>query len=150
MTIHPAQWLVEKRVIFAYAEGDMTNEEMVIHNQRMIDLLDVGQAPIYTLLVTHPDTTLPKPNLATGRRILSFIRHKNVGKHLVVHRPNSLMARMSVILANIAGGPYRHFGSLNDALNYLQSIDDTVDWDSANISLLDVVVDYPSNASNSV
>lgn len=150
MTIYSAQWLVDKRVIFAYGEGNMTNQEMTIHNQRMIDLLDVGQAPIYTLLVTHPDTSLPKPNLATGRRILSFIRHENIGKNIVVHRPNSLMARMSVILAKIAGGGYRHFGSLDDALNYLQSIDDTIDWDSADMALLDVIVDYPPNASNSV
>ena len=33
MAIHQAQWLIEKRVIFGYAFGELTNDEMATHNE---------------------------------------------------------------------------------------------------------------------
>lgn len=150
MTIHEAQWLVPQRVIFGYAQDEITNDEMQIHNTRMLTLLEQGDAPVYVLLVTHPDSTLPKPSIASGRKILSFIGHHKLGCSIIVHNPNSLMARMSVILASIANVRHRHFGAVEEALTYIQNIDDTVDWQKADMSLLDILPDYPPSASNSV
>ena len=139
MAIKPAQWLVDKRVIFGYAYGELTDDEMMEHNDRMIELLEQGEPFIHAILVTHPDTQLPTPNIASGRRILSFIGHKNLGWNVIVHNPNSIMAKLSIVLAKIARARYRQFHNVDMAVEFLREIDKSVDWDQADMSLLNVI-----------
>jgi hypothetical protein len=150
MPTQPAQWFVDQRVIFAYAYGDLTNDEMAQHNERMIELLDSADPLVHVILVTHPETHLPKPSIAAGRRILSFIGHKNLGWNIVVHNPYTIMAKMSILLAKISRARYRQFDNVDVAINFLKEIDRTVDWNTADISLLKVLESYPPNAPNSV
>lgn len=139
MATQHAQWLVNKRVIFAYAYGSLSNDEMMEHNDRMIALLDESKPLVHALLMTHPNTVLPKPSLASGVRILSFVRHPNLGWNVVVHNPHTIMAKLSVILAKITRARYRQFDNVGEAIKFLKDIDPSVDWDTANMSLLDVV-----------
>jgi len=150
MAIHQAQWLVEKRVIFGYAYGELTNDEMAIHNARMIELLDSAEPFVHALLVTHPDTELPMPSVTAGRNILSFVNHANLGWNVIVHNPNSIMAKLSVVLAKIARVRYRQFADIDMAMSFLQEIDKTVDWDRADMSLFRVIDAQPPSASNSI
>ncbi len=150
MANQPAQWLVHQRVIFGYAYGELTNDEMAQHNERMIELLDDAKPFVHTILVTHPDTRLPTPSIAAGRRILSFIGHKNLGWNIVVHNPYSIMAKMSILLAKVARARYRQFDNIYDAIDFLKEIDTTVDWTTANMSLLEILDNYPPKAPNSV
>lgn len=149
MAIQQAQWLVEKRVIFGYAYGELTNDEMAVHNERMIALLDSAEPFVHALLVTHPETQLPTPSLTSGRNILSFIGHPNLGWNVIVHNPHSIMSKLSVVLAKIARARYRQFANIDMALSFLKEIDKTVDWDSADMRLLNVIDSQPPSASNS-
>lgn len=139
MAIHQAQWLVKRRVIFGYAYGELTNDEMAVHNERMIELLDSAEPFVHALLVTHPDTQLPIPSLTAGRNILSFINHSNLGWNVIVHNPNSIMSQLSIVLAKIARVRYRQFANIDIAISFLKEIDKTVDWDTADMDLLKIV-----------
>jgi len=139
MAIQEAQWMIDKRVIFGYAYDDLTNDEMLGHNNRMIELLDEGEPLVHAILVTHPETKLPTPSIASGNRILSFIGHRNLGWNIVVHNPNSIMAKLSIILAKIARARYRQFDNIDEAIQFLKEIDKSVDWDTADMTLLNVI-----------
>lgn len=149
MAIQTAQWLVDKRVIFGYAYDELTNDDMAAHNDRMIELLDQSKPFVHVLLVTHPDTQLPTPSLSAGRSILSFIGHQNLGWNVIVHNPNTIMAKLSVVLAKIARVRYRQFDNFDMALSFLKEIDKSVDWVSADTSLFEIIKSQPPNASNS-
>lgn len=150
MAIQTAQWLVDKHVIFGYAYDELTNDDMAAHNDRMIELLDQSKPFVHALLVTHPDTQLPTPSLSAGRSILSFIGHQNLGWNVIVHNPNTIMSKLSVVLAKIARVRYCQFENFDMALSFLKEIDKSVDWDTVDMSLLDILDSHPPSASNSV
>ena len=107
--------------------------------KRMIELLDSAEPFVHALLITHPDTQLPIPSVTSGRNILSFINHANLGWNVIVHNPDSIMAQLSIVLAKISRARYRQFGKTDMAISFLKEIDRTVDWDNADMNLLKIV-----------
>ena len=142
MTIFPAQWLIQKQVIFGYAYGDITNAEMEAYNKCMVNLLNTSNHAVHVLFVTHPDSQLSSPSIASGRRILSYMGHHNLNWNVAVNNPKLLLGKLSVILAQVARVRYRQFTYVDDALHFLKEIDDTLDWSKADWAKLDVITDH--------
>lgn len=135
MSIQPAQWLVEKRVIIAYATGQGTRDEFDQHNQRMIELLDEGESPVHVILINE-NFRPPTPSLSQAVTMLSFLRHKNLGWIFMVADDTVGTNYASVLLARLLRVQYQRFTTIEATLAFLKNADKTVDWDSMDEALL--------------
>lgn len=87
--IHPAQWLIENRVIYTYGEGIVSLAEMREHSQHVIALLDEGIGPVHIVLDSSPDFRPETVDLRSGLDNLSFVHHRSIGWTVQIVRRQS-------------------------------------------------------------
>jgi len=136
MPIQPAQWLVPQRVIYAYAWGAVTPEDLAEHNSRMNTLIAEGTPLVHVILDSAPTQTLSNPSLKTGMDTLSFIRRDDFGFTAQIGSANPVAKFGSILLAKVLRARYRMVDNIESAVQILKDYDSTVDWSQADMTVI--------------
>ena len=137
MPIQSAEWLVPKRVIYAYAWGKVTPDDMVAHNARMLELIESGTPLVHVILNSKDGMEIANPSLRAGMDQLSFIRRDDLGFTIQVRSLNPIAKSSSILMAKVTRVRFRMVDSMDEAISFLTDYDATVDWTTANMSLID-------------
>jgi hypothetical protein len=128
LPVTTAQWIVEGRVLYAYAWGNFTIDELLAHDARMVELAEAGTAPVHALL--HSDIeTPPSLRLDVARSISQALGHPALGWVLLIDRQNSIVQFISRTLARFFGVKYKNFPNLEEAIAFLEAEDASINWD---------------------
>ena len=133
LPIRTAQWIVEGRVLYAYAWGVLTIDELLTHDARMIELADAGTAPVHALLYSDIEKP-PSLRLDVARSISQALGHPALGWVILIDQQNAIVQFISRTLARFFGVKYKNFETLDDAITFLKAEDPNIDWNQLNDS----------------
>ncbi len=145
MPIEPAQWLVPNRVIYAYAWGSITPEDLEQHNERMNTLIAEGIPLVHVILDSSPDYQMTNPSLKIGLDTLSFIRRTDFGFTAQVGTGNAAAKFGAIMLAKILRARYRMVDTVEEAVEQLKTYDTTVDWTQGDMDLIETIKNSVNN-----
>jgi hypothetical protein len=119
-------WYLEKRVILAILDGDMTLEASYAVSDSVAQHLEQGLAPVHLVVDT---TTLGKyPNSLKEIRNVSsrYMANPNLGRIVVVSAANPVTRFIASTLTQLAGIRLRLVDTLDEALMTLKQVDETL------------------------
>lgn len=126
--IHPAQWLIENRVIYTYGEGIVSLAEIREHSQHVIALLDEGIGPVHIVLDSSPDFHPETVDLRSGLDNLSFVHHGSIGWTVQILEGNHGMRFIARLIARFARISYQAANNRQEAFDFLRVMDNSLDW----------------------
>ena len=118
-------WAVEKRVIVSTFVGDVTKEDLIEYTNQMREWVKEGEQPLYHI---SNSLELTKVHLSLGA-LLQLIRSVGVFGHLAwqidvnLNPTNKMLAALSSQIMRLRT---RTVPSMNDAVNFIKSIDDSL------------------------
>ncbi|PJF31987.1 MAG: hypothetical protein CUN52_02340 [Phototrophicales bacterium] len=127
-------WAVEKRVIISTFIGDVTREDLMSYINQMREWVKQGEQPLYHI---SNSLELTKVHLSLGA-LLQLVRSVGIFGHLAwqidvnLNPTNKMLAALSSQVIRIRT---RTVPSMNDAVNFIKSIDITlanVEWNIPN------------------
>lgn len=119
------EWAVEKRVIISTFIGDVTKEDLLSYINQMRELVKQGEQPLYHI---SNSLELTKVHLSLGA-LLQLVRSMGIFGHLAwqvdvnLNPTNKMLAALSSQIMRIHS---RTVPSMNDAVNFIKSIDTTL------------------------
>ena len=134
--ITPAQWLIKDRLIYAYAEGTATMQELRQHSDRVIALLNESSQPAHILLESSPDFRPERLDLRSGLDSLKFVHHQSLGWAVQVLQGNHSMRFVARLISRFARINYQIVESRDAAFNFLQMMDSNLDLSQMDKSIL--------------
>ncbi len=134
--IYPAQWLIKNRIIYAYAEGPTSLADLREHSLRVEALLDEGTAPVHIVLDSKRDFRPERIDLRSGLDNLRFVNHKSIGWIVQVIEGNHAMRFVARLIARFARINYQTVTTHQEALEFLRVMDDSLDWDQSDDSVI--------------
>ena len=136
MMAYKTQWVIQDRLVYGQLSGDMTVEDMTVFNQENEAILEEG-VPLVHFLIHDADLTSVPISLGTLSNVLSFIKGENLGWVVTIGEGSFRMGEfLSATLARIAQVRYKRVATLQEAIDFLQPLDPTLDWDNADYSVL--------------
>lgn len=120
-------WLVQDRVIYAKVWAEQTLEEIQESNEAVLQYLNAGTPLIHIIL---DDSGLEKTpvNLAQLKGATQFLRHESLGWGITIGKTSGTTKFLTGMLASLFGIRYRRCETLEEALEFLQQRDTTVNW----------------------
>jgi len=137
-------WAVEKRVIISTFVGDVTREDLIEYVNQMREWVKEGEQPLYHI---SNSLELTKVHLSLGA-LLQLIRSVGIFGHLAwqidvnLNPTNKMLAALSSQIMRLRT---RTVPSMNDAVNFIKSIDDSLVDATWNITSRCIEVDNPVN-----
>lgn len=137
MSIQLGKWLVPNRVIYTYADaGIPTLPVWEAHNARMHDLLANGERPVHIILEQHPDYKPTSIDMGFAVRSLTFFAHPSIQYTISVSPSVHELNFRSAMIAELYDVKRFHTTTITEAINLLKQLDNSVDWESADTSIL--------------
>lgn len=137
-------WAVEKRVIISTFVGDVTKDDLIEFINQMREWVKEGEQPLYHI---SNSLELTKVHLSLGA-LLQLIRSVGIFGHLAwqidvnLNPTNKMLAALSSQIMRLRT---RTVPSMNDAVNFIKSIDDSLIDVTWNITSRCIEVDNPVN-----
>jgi len=116
-------WLVEKRVIFSQTSGYLTTDDLITHNSVMEEYARVGENLVH-IISDSTDVT----GMNVGLRDLQKIRFPalpNLGWAISIS-PKPMERFFASVMMQLTNKRGRQFATLEEALRFLQEIDETL------------------------
>lgn len=128
-------WYVEKRVLYIRWPEVLTLEALKEANDEIVTYLDAGTPLVHTIQDTSSMAKYPS-NLLKLHQTLTFLRHPALGWVLAVsHDP--MVVFLGTVLPQMSGrSRTRVFRTMADLLAFIEDQDRSVDWTSADPSIL--------------
>lgn len=119
------RWAVEKRVIISTFVGDVTKEDLIEYVNQMRELVKEAEQPLYHI---SNSLELNKVHLSLGA-LLQLVRSVGIVGHIAwqidvnLNPTNKMLAALSSQVMRLRT---RTVPSMNDAVNFIKSIDDSL------------------------
>ncbi|MGB1287363.1 MAG: hypothetical protein ACPG7F_12570 [Aggregatilineales bacterium] len=133
-----ARWLIDKRVIYACAANKGSIEFMEAHNQRMIALLNIADAPVYAILENR-NFQPPVIGIRRTIEILSFIKHPALAHVIFINDGNPALDMTGQLIARFIGIRFKCLESVSEALDFLSKNASDLDMSQVNTAMLEQV-----------
>jgi hypothetical protein len=142
---YKVDWYVEKQVVFVQMWGKVAVEDYVNYFRDCHAAYDMSDRPMVHVIV-DASRMVHNPNLLEIKRAMPKERHPREGWILsVVDGPANVLTRFVVnMVSNATNQRLRHFNNLNAAIEFLQNMDSTVDWDHARPEALQAAEGEPA------
>jgi len=126
MSAHVA-WLYRDRIIHQQFYGQMTFQDITYVTETTQPMMEVGSAPIHTLVDARFVEKYPT-NLTALRQAVTLPASDRLGWVIMLNNGNPVLKFLSVVLAQvtIANVRMRIFETLEQALRFLLSMDATL------------------------
>jgi hypothetical protein len=120
-----SDWCVTKRVVYSRVVGDLSLDDLAQASQRMITLLDQGDAPIHHIADMYAMGEYPL-DLKAITKAMPFLRHSKLGWFIGV-RPRHVVAdALANMLMQAAGVEFRIKATHEGAVQLLRRIDSSL------------------------
>ncbi len=131
------EWYIQDRVIFHRGVGDQTLEIILKNNNRFIQMIEEGSAPVHIIVDARQVGLIPLP-LFRLSQATSFFKHPSLGWFIAI--PSSPTIKfIAGFLPQIVGLPrYRVVRDLDSAIVLLKEKDLTLDWSKAKQDILTI------------
>jgi hypothetical protein len=118
------EWLVEKRVLYIKAVGDITLEELEIAVERMQSMMDNGEAPIHSISDNRFIGKFPT-SLSTLKKFMK--RHPKVTGWSLLIQENTATRFIGEMLTRFLGqSNIKSFKALSEGLAFLERNDQSL------------------------
>ncbi|MBI1279096.1 MAG: hypothetical protein GC179_13290 [Anaerolineaceae bacterium] len=128
------EWYIKDRVIFHRGFGDQSLEQIQQNNNRFIEMIEAGRAPVHIIVDAQQVSLIPIP-LFRLSQTTSFFKHPSLGWFVAI--PGNPITRfIAGFLPQIAGlHHYRVMRDFDSAAAFLKEKDVTLDWSKVNHNL---------------
>jgi hypothetical protein len=119
-------WLLQDKVMLARMWGTFTDEEFLAYDAEAVRILDASASSwVHTIQVMdHVHIHQPKISLAVQ---MKASRHPKVGWTVILGVENPVLRFLIRVAASTAGTRVRHVNTLEIAVQYLISVDPSVE-----------------------
>ena len=133
---HVIKWYIEQEIIYHHMSGEITADELRDTVTQLKDLIESSRRPLVHIIADQGDLTQSmnfKEALDTLREI-SFPERMG---WVILLRENSILFKMGSALAtSLFKLRTRSFSSLDEAEEFLRSMDSTLSWEKIDKSVL--------------
>lgn len=119
------EWLQPSRVIFCYVYGDQDFDDAAKSVLILESMLDQGTKPTHYIVDTRHNTRLPTTNIRQFRKMMSFVRHPQLGWIVAVVR-HPVTSYVFALVAKLTRVQYRAVETPDEALDFICNLDATV------------------------
>ncbi len=131
------EWYIKDRVIFHRGFGEQTLEIIQKNNNRFIQMIEEGSAPVHVIVDARQVSLLPTP-LFRLSQTTSFFKHLSLGWFIAITNSPTIYF-IAGFLPQIVGLPhYRVVRDLDSAIAFLKEKDLTLDWSKAKQDILTI------------
>ena len=116
-------WLVEKRVVYTRMYGYVTGEELLAQNEEMREFIQQSEQLLHTVN-DATDTTGTDMNLRDLQKT-QFTNVDNLGWAIYIS-PSKMNRFFASVITQLSKKRGRQFATLEEALTFLQEMDDTL------------------------
>ena len=116
-------WLVEKRIVYTRMYGYVTGEELLAQNEEMRAFIQQSEQLLHTIN-NATDTTGTDMNLRDLQKT-QFTNVDNLGWAIYVS-PSKMNRFFASVITQLSHKRGRQFATLEEALTFLQEMDDTL------------------------
>lgn len=119
------EWLVEHRIILTTLSGLVRGADVPAFDQLINSHLD--ESPAKMVHYIGNVSALEKGPSFSEVRSFTFMKHPRFGWGIQVNAKGYLIARMiTTLLTRLNNTPFREFTTMDEALNFLQSVDESL------------------------
>jgi len=119
-------WYIEGRIVMVTATGSLTIRDGIAISNQLIQLFESSTAPLVHVLVNQRDLSAVPQDLKQIVKATAFMRHPQMGWLLLFGTENRAVHFMAYLASQIARLRHRRFSTLDDALDFLYSVDLTL------------------------
>jgi len=129
-------WYIPGQIVYTVIWGEQTVADGRQANAALVKLLQDGQLGATHVLVDVNDFQKSPIGIGLIRDNVAGFRHPNMGWLIPIGNPNPLIRLVGVMTARLFNLRFRPFATIEQALEYLEAIDPTIDWAQANPAIL--------------
>jgi hypothetical protein len=124
----PAQvsWHLENRIVGIRVFDTVTIADVNALSDTIIALFEASDTPLIHLLVDESDMTDFPKQFRDIYRVGVFMKHPQMGWFIIYGGNNALFRVISHLVTQLMRLRHRHFDTLEDAVEFLQSMDSTL------------------------
>lgn len=131
-------WLVTHKVIYSSFSGETTEDDMRDSLLAAKNMIESSENPHVHVISDTGNVTKALPSHKALQISRQIGMHDRLGWNIVI-RERSALVKMGVAFATVvAKSKTRSFDSLADAEAFLRQMDESVDWDKADHSVVQV------------
>lgn len=130
------EWLVPNAVILTRFSGEASKDDMITSGNRSVAMIDSCDAQwVHIIVDSTAATTSPSlpTTISTAR---STPIHERSGWVLTVGGQNAIVKLAMGVARELMHLRTHSFDTVEDAIGFLKSVDDTIDWSQARTELL--------------
>lgn len=117
-------WRIENRVIWLRVWDVVTMDEINTISPQIMEMLNAGSAPVH-LLADYTDVTRMPFSLQHSQKAVDVQAHPHIGWVMTITN-NQRMRFITTILLQITSMWMRQFAKVDEALEFLQHVDDSL------------------------
>lgn len=122
-------WLIENEVMYNRNWGVGTVEDIYGAMMASREMIDSSDRPVVHLLIDNRESTESPKLIESAKVVRSVPPQERAGWVVTVHTSRAITRFLSDVAIQMTGARYRSFNSIQEALDFLRSVDDTVSWE---------------------
>ncbi|MCC6612803.1 MAG: hypothetical protein IT320_04945 [Anaerolineae bacterium] len=126
-----SQWYVPEAVIYSRFSGQVSEEDVIRHGVALNELMRTSSRAAVHVLVDSSDVTKPLSFVATIKAARATPQDERIGWVVTVGEQDPMLKFISDATRQLLQLRSRNFRTRDEALDFLKSIDDTIDWSQA-------------------
>jgi hypothetical protein len=119
-------WLVEKQVINLILDGEMTVETIDEMSKAIIEYLDSSDKPLVHLLIDDSNARSSIRHIKSVTEVGKSLSHPRFGWLIIYGSTNKTYQFMAYMISQVTKIRHRRFGTLDEAIQFLQTVDVTL------------------------
>ena len=132
------RWYIKDRVAYVHMSGIIGVNEMVTLNEQITAFIEDGVAvgaPLVHFLVDDSGVTETKLKLNQINSVMPVIRHRSFGWAITIGNENPFVKILVYLVSQLARVRFRRVNTRQEAIDFLISQDQTLDWEFADESV---------------
>ena len=126
---HTIGWYIPDEIYYVHFSGTTTVEELEEFLEEATGYIENSPREIVHSILDVGDVVESAPVLDTLKVFRGFHPHRRAGWTLTIREKSTLIKMGSALGASLINTRFRAFATLDEALRFLKSVDQTLSWD---------------------
>ncbi len=135
MISYSIDWVINKRVLYSRVWGVQTQEHIEQSDEDMKQFLEEGTPLIHLIMDARELESMPK-SLGNIQSTISAITDPAYGWVVAIETKNPVTKFMGLMVAKLFRLRFRRVATIEDAIQFLSEMDNTLNWQEADMSIL--------------
>ncbi len=133
--MYSLDWLIPNKVAYARVYGRHTIEDMEQANADFEGLLHEAGQTVHLIMDMRAAENLPI-QIKRGQEVLEVAKNPNLGWVVSVGSSNEIVKYVGIMIVKIFRLRFQRLGNMQDVIDFLHSLDPSLDWSAARTELL--------------